>query len=142
MSSTVQSESLTVPVKRTAAKTVTKSVVKAASKTATRQVVNPAPKAPVKAEPKAALAPAVKTKSEKLLKGKKPKLVRDSLTIPKLEYLVLEELKQRGGKLGSPVKKNELIRAGIKTLAAMPDALFLAALKAVPAIKTGRPSKD
>lgn len=142
MSSTVHSAPVPLPVKKTIAKTVTKSVVKAAPKTATRQVVNPAPKAPVKAEPKAALAPAVKPKSEKLLKAKKPKLVRDNFTIPKLEYLILEELKQRGGKLGSPVKKSELIRAGIKVLAAMPDANFLAALKVVPVIKTGRPSKD
>lgn len=142
MSSTVQSESVTVPVKKTAPKTVTKSVLKVGPKTATKQVVDPAPKAPVKAEPKAALVPAVKPKSEKLLKAKKPKLVRDSFTIPKLEYLILEELKQRGGKLGSSVKKSELIRAGIKALAAMPDANLLAALKAVPAIKTGRPSKN
>ena len=79
-------------------------------------------------------------KVEKLLKEKKHKLVRDSFTIPKLEYLLLDQLKQRGGALGSSVKKSESIRAGIKALAAMPDADFLAAIKAVPTIKTGRPS--
>lgn len=98
--------------------------------------------AAVKAEAKAVLAPTAKPKSDKLLKAKKLKLVRDSFTIPKLEYLILEELKQRGGKLGSPVKKSELIRAGVKALAAMSDANFLATLKAVPTIKTGRPLKD
>ena len=105
------------------------SATRAAPKTAT-----------VKTEAKAALVPAAKPKSDKLLKAKKLKLVRDSFTIPKLEYLILEELKQRGGKLGNSVKKSELIRAGVKALAAMSDANFLAALKAVPTIKTGRPS--
>jgi hypothetical protein len=37
------------------------------------------------------------------------------------------------------VKKSELLRAGIKALAAMGDAAFAAALGNVPAIKTGRP---
>lgn len=82
------------------------------------------------------------TKPEKLLKEKKPKLVRDSFTIPKLEYLLLDQLKQRGAALGVAVKKSELIRAGIKALAEMSDAVLLAAIKAVPTIKTGRPLKD
>ncbi len=99
-------------------------------------------KSPMKAEPKAVIATTAKHKIEKLLKTKKPKLVRDSFTIPKLEYLILEELKQRSGKLGNAIKKSELIRAGIKALAAMSDAGLLAALKAVPAIKTGRPAKN
>ena len=72
-------------------------------------------------------------------KVKKPKLVRDSFTIPKPEYLVLDTLKARAIAIASPAKKGELLRAGIKALAAMSDSALLAALKAVPAIKTGRP---
>ena len=83
-----------------------------------------------------------KPKTAKPVKEKKPKLVRDSFTIPKAEYTVLADLKQRAGKLGSSVKKSELLRAGIKALAAMADSAFVAALKAVPAVKTGRPAKD
>jgi hypothetical protein len=60
--------------------------------------------------------------------------------MPKLEYAVLDTLKLRGAKLASPVKKTELIRAGIKALAAMSDAAFLSAIKAVPSLKTGRPA--
>ena len=75
-------------------------------------------------------------------KPKKPKLVRDSFTIPKSEFIVLQELKQRAGKAGSAVKKSEILRAGIKALAAMNDAALAAALAAVPAIKTGRPKND
>ena len=80
-------------------------------------------------------------KAPKEDKPKKPKLVRDSFTIPKMEYVVLEALKLRAAKLGTPAKKSELLRAGIKLLAATTDSALASALAAVPAIKTGRPSK-
>jgi hypothetical protein len=89
-------------------------------------------------QPVAKPLPAPKT--EKLAKTKKPKLVRDSFTIPKAEYVVLDELKQRATTLAHPIKKSELLRAGIKALAAMSDTGFLSALDQVPAIKTGRPA--
>ena len=76
----------------------------------------------------------------KPVKPKKQKLVRDSFTIPKIEYLVLEALKLRATKLTRSIKKSELLRAGIKALAALSDAAFLSALEKVPAIKTGRPA--
>jgi hypothetical protein len=85
--------------------------------------------------------PAKAPAAPKADKPKKPKLVRDSFTIPKDEYVVLEVLKQRAAKLGQPAKKSEVLRAGVKALAAMPDAGFAAALAAVPAVKTGRPAK-
>ncbi len=112
------------PVKK-AAKVAVKAVV---VKTVTAAVAKPVAKAI--ATPKAA----------KPVKEKKPKLVRDSFTIPKAEYQVLDILKLRAAKLGSPAKKSELLRAGIKALAAMADSAYLAALKAVPAVKTGRPA--
>ena len=91
---------------------------------------------------KAALARAARPASSKLLKPKKIILVRDSFTIPKLEYLMLDALKLRAEALGKSVKKSTLIRAGIKALAAMPDSQFLAAVKAITRIKTGHPTKD
>ncbi|MDD2846119.1 MAG: hypothetical protein PHT57_14325 [Rhodoferax sp.] len=135
------------PVAKVAIKPVPK---KAAPEAAVTSKVSTTPtvaakvavKRPVKAEPKTAVAPTTKPAEVKLLKAKKPKLVRDSFTIPKLEYLKLEELKHRRVKLGSSIKKSELIRAGIMALAAMSDANFLKATNAVPAIKTGRPAKD
>jgi len=119
------------------AKTVTKPAAKAIAKPAAAPAVKPA--APVKASlpVKSVKAP----KPEKADKPKKPKLVRDSFTIPKAEYEVIDALKQRAAKAGSPVKKSELLRAGIKALAAMNDVALLATLKAVPSIKTGRPAK-
>ena len=133
-------------------KAVVKSASAGATKTtqaSTRRVTTKrvaAQPTPVKASTVAteikSAAPATVPKPEKLLKEKKPKLVRDSFTIPKLEYLLLDQIKQRSGLMGVAVKKSELIRAGIKALAEMPDASLLAAIKAVPTIKTGRPLKD
>ena len=82
-----------------------------------------------------------KTAVAKPAKPKKPKLVRDSFTIPKEEYEVLAALKQRCVALTHPSKKSELLRAGIKALAAMSDKGLLAAVQAVPSIKTGRPKQ-
>lgn len=79
---------------------------------------------------------------EKAAKPKKPKLVRDSFTIPKNEFAVLDDLKLRAARLGRPAKKSEVLRAGIMALAAMGDAAFLASVTGVPAVKTGRPAKD
>ena len=70
----------------------------------------------------------------------KNKLVRDSFTIPKSEYAVLESLKLRAAKLARPTKKSEVLRAGIAALNAMTDKAFLATLQTVPSIKTGRPA--
>ena len=95
-----------------------------------------------KAAPKRVGKAAPANRPAKPEKVKKPKLVRDSFTIPKLEYAVVEQLKQRAAKLGAPVKKSELLRAGIKLLATLATADYLAALAAVPTIKTGRPSKN
>ena len=114
----------------------------------------PARKAPAaKAASAARAAPAVPVRlpvttgrvatadlSPKPEKPKKPKLVRDSFTIPKSEYAVLESLKQRAAKSGALAKKSEILRAGIKALSAMDDTAFRAAMGAVPAIKTGRPA--
>lgn len=133
---------------------VVKPVVKAAAKPAAKAAPKAAPKAAVKAAAKPVAAPAAKPVAKvtapkaaakpaapKVEKAKKPKMVRDSFTIPKNEYDVLDVLKQRAVKLGSPVKKTELIRAGMKAIAALSDAAFKAALAAVPSLKTGRPAK-
>ena len=69
----------------------------------------------------------------------KHKLVRDSFTIPKTEYVDLESLKLRAADLKRPTKKSELIRAGIAVLKKMGDKEFLAAVSGVPSLKTGRP---
>ena len=47
---------------------------------------------------------------------RKPKLVRDSFTIPKNEYAAIDALKARAIALGTSVKKSELLRAGLMAL--------------------------
>jgi len=111
---------------KTSAKPVARTAVKAQTPTTAR----PAAKAVVKAQP------------AKPIKEKKPKMVRDSFTFPKAEYAVLDALKLRAAKLGNPVKKTELLRAGVKAIAAMQDSALIAALQAVPSLKTGRPAKS
>lgn len=71
---------------------------------------------------------------------KKPKLVRDSFSIPKTEYAAIDALKTRAVSLGATVKKSELLRAGLMALQGMGDAAFKRALAAVPTLKTGRPA--
>ena len=137
------------PISQTAVKTAAtkkpatkKAVVKKVTAKPVRKTTTA--KAPIKAAPvKASPAkPAKPVKAPKPVKIKKPKLVRDSFTIPKDEYVVIESLKTRAGKLGQAVKKSELLRAGVKALAAMSDIQFKAALNNVPTIKTGRPKSS
>ena len=126
--STSTQKTTAAPVRKTAAK---KAPVKAAAPTPVK------PTKPVKAVKAVKDVMAVKP-----AKIKKPKLVRDSFTIPKDEYAVIDSLKVRAGKLGQAVKKSELLRAGVKALAAMSDTQFKAALSHVPTIKTGRPKSS
>ncbi len=131
---TVATNAPAKPVSKAADKAVTKTKkVVAPAKVATKPVAKAVPKPITKVAAKAAPAKPVKLK--------KPKMVRDSFTFPKAEYAVLDGLKMRAAKLGSPAKKTELLRAGIKAIAAMQDAAFVAALKSVPSLKTGRPAK-
>ncbi len=152
---TTENPVATKPV-ATAAKKAVKPVVKAPAapvaavvpKAAAKPVSKPAakPKAVVapKAKPvtKTVTKPAAKSVVVKDVKAKKPKMVRDSFTFPKDEYTVMDALKLRAAKLGHPVKKTELLRAGIKAISAMTDAALLSALNAVPSLKTGRPAKN
>lgn len=125
----------TVPAKVAPVKALAKTLAKPAS-----PVAKVAPKPVPKSEPRASIKP-VTAKPATPVKLKKLKLMRDSFTIPKTEHAVLRELKQRAAKLTRVVKKSELIRAGIKALAALPDTVFMNALMAVSAVTTRRPKK-
>ena len=151
MSSTEQNASVSAPVEAVATKTAAKKVVRPVAKKITppvaRRAAPTAAKWPTQAVPKALVPPtpvaeAGETKSDKRLKPKKAKKVHEDFSLPMLEYLMLETLKLRSSKLGSPVKKNVLVRAGIMALAAMSDASFLTALKTVPAAKVSSASQN
>jgi len=135
----------------TTSPTPRKTAAKTAAKTTTKTAAPPAKKAPVAAKkvaakkvaakkvaPTKAAAPAATPVAEK----PKHKLVRDSFTIPKSEYQLLDALKLRAAALKRPTKKSEILRAGIAALNAMADKALLAALNSVPSLKTGRPKAD
>jgi hypothetical protein len=65
----------------------------------------------------------------------KPKLVRDSFTMPRADFALIALLKDRALGCRRPAKKSELLRAGLHALAALDDVKLQAALKA------GRPKK-
>jgi hypothetical protein len=91
---------------------------------------------------KAVAAPVAVEAPAKPAKAHKPKLVRDSFTMPKDEYQVIDALKRRALGLQKQVRKSELLRAGIQALSAMNDRTFLKAIADVPTLKTGRPKAD
>ena len=130
------------PVTATAKKSVRRPVKKAAAKKTTPTATK-AVKAKTIAKPKvpAKAKPALPAKPAEAPKIKKPKLVRDSFTFPKDEYLAIAGLKQKALNLKHSAKKSEILRAGLKLLNGLNDKAFLAALSKVPALKTGRPAK-
>ena len=158
MNNTPTTEASTPKAAATPAPSAKAPARKAAPKPAVSKVATP--KAPAAKKP-AAKAPATKRTASKAIvakpaaakpvaskptkveaKPKKPKLVRDSFTIPKDEYAGIDTLKERSVALGRPAKKSELLRAGLMALLAMSPNALHAALEAVPTIKTGRPKSD
>lgn len=129
----------TAAQKRISAKSSTAKTVTTKKTTARKTAVKKACGHPVATK---RISKASPTTSIKTVRVKKAKLVRDSFTIPKNEYVVIDSLKKRAIEAGQAVKKSELLRAGIKALAAMSDSQFKAALSHVPPIKTGRPKKS
>lgn len=133
-----------VPAKAAAATTKATAKPPAAAKQPKKAATKPVGAATKKKTPSAKPVPtkAAAPAATRDAKAKKPKLVRDSFTIPKDEYAVIEVLKQRSAALAQPVKKSELLRAGLKVLAAMSDAALRSAVQSVPSIKTGRPKVE
>ncbi len=121
------------------------STVKVAAKPAVKPATTKTVTAPAVVKAKAKTVKPVKTvavkAAEPVLKPKKSKLVRDSFTIPDHEYKLIQTLKARAVGHGLPLKKSELIRAGILKLVALGEAEFKKAISAVDIIKTGRPTK-
>jgi len=130
-------------------KTTAKVTAKAAAKSSAPKSAKSAGKSRSKAPgKKPANAVAVKkaksgtvTKPKKASKPKKVKMVRDSYTMPENDYAKLAELKKTCLKAGVHVKKSELLRAGLTTLAKLPTGTLLKTVETLAKIKTGRPGK-
>lgn len=119
-----------------AAKVVKPAAVKKAEPVAVN-VAKEVKKVPEVKEVKAAKA----VKEVKVAKKPKPKVVRDSFTMPQSEYQKIADIKEIGLKSGLQVKKSEVLRAGVLALCAMNEAQLIAALSGLDKIKTGRPNK-
>lgn len=72
----------------------------------------------------------------------KTKLVRDSFTMPQADFALIDVLKSRALNMKHPVKKSELLRAGLQALNALDDLRLLVVLEALEPLKAGRPKKD
>ncbi len=125
-----------------AAKAISKSIAQnTAAAQALKSATKPAAKTTVITKSIVKTAPPKKDKEDKKAKAEKVKMERDSFTMPKDEYALIAALKGRMIMLGYPVKKSELLRAGIKLLAAMSDNTLKMTMEKIPVIKTGRPKK-
>ncbi len=124
------------------AKRIPKRVSKPAETAEAAATVAEAAAAPPAAKKAKPAAKAARPGEAAPAKAHKPKLVRDSFTMPKDEYQVIDALKARALGLEKHVRKSELLRAGIQALAAMNDRALLKAIAAVPTLKTGRPKGD
>jgi hypothetical protein len=72
----------------------------------------------------------------------KLKLVRDSFTMPRVDFELIAQLKERALAFKRSTKKSELLRAGLQALASFSDKQLQATLGALLPIKAGRPKKN
>ncbi|MBC7488888.1 MAG: hypothetical protein H7240_01510 [Glaciimonas sp.] len=75
-------------------------------------------------------------------KVKKAKLVRDSFTMPEVEYAVLGDVKKNCLKAGFEVKKSELLRIGVALIRDLDLAALKLAAATLSPLKPGRPRKE
>ena len=148
-----QLESATSATRATTVKTsspTVKDTVKPAAKAVAKPVSKPVSK-PARTTEKSASTPIAdkeatkkgeSAKADKTSKSKKPKLVRDSFTMPESEYELIAAVKKRCVAKGLAAKKSEVLRAAIIGFAAKSDTALTAALRALEVIKTGRPTKE
>jgi hypothetical protein len=98
-----------------------------------------APAAPAKPAPAAAQG-AKSGKSDKPAKSR-PRVVRDSFTMPEADFRLIGTLKTRAINAKRPAKKSELLRAGLHVLEGLGAAALVAALDRLMPLKPGRPKK-
>ncbi len=91
-------------------------------------------------KPAVAAMPAAPANDAKATRAK-DKLVRDSFTMPRAEFAVIHELKERALGFKRATKKSELLRAGLQVLAALDDTTLKTVLDMLPKLKAGRPRK-
>lgn len=110
----------------------------AASQKAEKKTLKSAAKAD--AAKTSAKPPAAEQPKEKL---KKPKMVRDSFSMPENEYKVLGDVKRACLKAGIEIKKSEILRIGVELIRQTEVAKLKTMLSALTPLKVGRrPKKE
>ena len=101
------------------------------------------PAAAAKARTVEAPPPAIADKPAKVVKRAKarPRLVRDGFTMPEADFALIAALKTRALEAQRHAKKSELLRAGLRALAAMDAKTLVEALDRLETVKIGRPRK-
>jgi len=71
----------------------------------------------------------------------KPKLIRDTFSMPDSDYQLISEILERSPAMAARSTKSEIVRAGLKVLYNMDDEDLSQVLTQVRRLKTGRPAK-
>ncbi len=122
------------------------SAAKPAAKTRTPAAAPAQKRTAAKAAPVKAATPAKSAKTPAKApaaaeKAKKPKLVRDSFTMPEAEYGVFAQVKKACVAAGFEIKKSELLRIGVALIAKLDPKKLQSAQTALAPLKAGRPKK-
>jgi hypothetical protein len=113
-----------VLTKKPATKVATKAVK------VTKLATSAAPKAKAAPKPAPAAKPA---------QAMKPKLVRDSFTLPEAEHALIKQCKKAAIMQGRETKKSEVVRAAMQVFHALPLQAQLAAYNKLSVVAVGRP---
>ncbi|MBK4735904.1 hypothetical protein JJB74_14890 [Noviherbaspirillum sp. DKR-6] len=118
-----------------------------AAKAGAAPVKKAAKASPAKAADKAAAAQQADSKTRAVAKtekgkAKKPRLTRDSFTMPDDEYAMLANIKHACLKAGFEVKKSQLLRIGIGMVHALDMASLRKRIDALTPLKPGRPKSS
>ncbi|MBV9036759.1 MAG: hypothetical protein JO182_19875 [Acidobacteriaceae bacterium] len=79
-------------------------------------------------------------KSLELERPERERVVRDSFTLPAMDYQRIARIQERALKAGFHANKSEIMRAGLLLLDEFSDNELTSALSRVEKIKTGRPT--
>ena len=101
----------------------------------------PAATAAAKPVAETVAAPAGKAQTEGGKKEKGEKVVRASFSMPKSEHAQLKVLRKELAKAGRPASRSELLRAGLRLLAAHSGKEVAALVEALPVVPKGKGKK-
>ena len=130
------------PVKKAPAKKAPATKKASAKKAPVPKKVPAAKKQPAATKKAAAPAPVALPPAVSETRPKaKDKLVRDSFAMPRSDFELIALLKERALSFRRPTKKSELLRAGLRALAALNTEQLQTVLDKLPLLKTARPKK-